>query len=415
MTSLNDWLTHLENAHSQEIQLGLTRIKTVAFRLGLLVWDAKIITVAGTNGKGSTVASLEAIYATAGFRVATYTSPHLLRFNERIKVDCKPISDHDLCQLFLAIEKERQEIVLSYFEMTTLAALLYFKSFVLDVIILEVGLGGRMDATNILEPDLCIITTVDLDHQLFLGETIEAIGYEKAGILRANTPLIYADTSPPLSVLGEIKRLNTPLYQLGTHYSFNVSATELQLTYLGNKVCFPRPNINLKAASAAVMAVLCLLPSLPVSMGKIAEAFMSVALLGRQQVIGSEIKTIFDVAHNPQAVQLLANFVQNHERKGRIFAVFSGLQDKDLCGLIKPMKKWVDFWYPCLLTGKRAASESILLSAIHAENCHTSSCFSSPWVAYQEVLQKIKPKDLIVVYGSFLTVGAILAKLEELK
>ena len=209
--SLSECLHHLENRHAEEVQLGLTRIKTVAKRLNLLNLDATIVTVAGTNGKGSTVAALEAVYKAAGYQVASYTSPHLIEFNERIRVNQQPIKDQELCAAFTVIEDARDTINLTYFEMTTLAALWHFKQLTLDVIILEVGVGGRLDATNIIDSDLAIITTVDLDHQDYLGDTKEAIGYEKAGILRPNTPFIYADTTaPPESITKQAQLLNAP-------------------------------------------------------------------------------------------------------------------------------------------------------------------------------------------------------------
>ena len=221
--SLAAWLDYLEHRHSEEIQLGLTRVKTVARQLDLLTFDATIIIVAGTNGKGSTVAALETIYRAAGYAVGSYTSPHLIHFNERIRVNLEPITDKTLCAAFTAIEEACESIHLTYFEMATLAALWYFKSFVLDVIILEVGLGGRLDATNIIDADLAIITTIDFDHQAYLGHTKEAIGYEKAGVLRPNQPFIYADKNPPESLITYAKSLNAQQIM----YSFKVLDNQL--------------------------------------------------------------------------------------------------------------------------------------------------------------------------------------------
>ncbi len=407
--TLNDWLQYLENAHQQEIQLGLMRVSTVANRLGLLHWDAHVITVAGTNGKGSTVAALEAVYIAAGYNVACYTSPHLIRFNERICVNQQPITDENLCAAFLAIEQGRKDTHLTYFEVATLAALWYFKQCQLDVIILEVGMGGRLDATNILDADLAIITTIDFDHEDYLGHTKEAIGYEKAGILRANRPFIYADDAPPASVLQQALLLNAQMHCLGSQYTFKLTEDCMQLFSPTTEwVQLPRPRVNPKAAAAAYIASTCLQRSLPVTWPQVAKAMQTVSIAGRQQVLGGDMKTIYDVAHNPQAVSLLAEFIQQYKPKRMVHAVFSALKDKDLCGLITPMLSSVDCWYPAVLTGKRAASESLLLAAFRATGCLIPTCFDNPVMAYDAALNGAKPGDLIVVYGSFLTVSAIM-------
>jgi dihydrofolate synthase / folylpolyglutamate synthase len=211
--SLNQWLGFLEkNNPEHKIQLGLERIKQVAQRLHVTAVPATVITVAGTNGKGSTVHALETIYHCAGYKVGSYTSPHLTHFNERIKINLLPIQDKELCELFSIIESAREEIALSYFEVATLAALIHFKKKQLDVIILEVGLGGRLDATNIIDADAAVITTIDYDHQEYLGTTLDEIGSEKAGILRPRQLFIYADSTPPDTILDKATALNTATY-----------------------------------------------------------------------------------------------------------------------------------------------------------------------------------------------------------
>lgn len=416
--SVDDWLDHLENRYVDEIQLGLTRVMKVALHLKLLDWHAKIITVAGTNGKGSTVAALESIYMAAGYQVATYTSPHLLSFNERICVQRQPITNEALCEAFRLIEVARLETPLTYFEVTTLAALWYFKQFKLDVIILEVGLGGRLDATNIINADLAIITTIDLDHQAYLGHTKEAIGLEKAGILRPQKPFIYADVNPPKSIIKQAQALKTPMYYLGVDYSFEIfhDTVQVELSDRLQKITkqtslfhLPLPTIHLNAAIAACMASLCLATYLPVNLVQLGQAMQKISIKGRQQVIGDTVKTVFDVSHNPQAVKLLANFLNNQrDTKGKIHAVFSALKDKDLCGLINPMQSCVDFWYPAILVNPRAATEALLKSAFNAENCLVPHWFEGPLAAYHAAQLKAKPGDLIVVYGSFLTVNAVM-------
>ncbi len=408
--SLNEWLDLLENRHQQEIQLGLTRIKTVADRMALCDKNSIVITVAGTNGKGSTVAALEAIYLAAGYQVGVYTSPHLLRFNERICINRQPIKDEALCAAFALIEEVRADIHLTYFEMTTLAALYYFRQHALDVVILEVGMGGRLDATNIIDADLAVITTVDLDHQEQLGETVEAIGYEKAGILKPGQQLVYADDYPPASVIARARELNVQMYCLGQDYSYKNTVDELIISGLdGESTRLPCPRINLKAASAAVVASGLLLDKLYVNDSQCSLAMQAVKINGRQQVVQGEVTMVFDVAHNHQAVSLLAEFISGFKPRGKIHAVFSGLKDKDLCGLIRPMRSCVDFWYLATLTGKRAADESRLLADFMTEYGSAAPCYSDPVMASRAAMQHASPGDLIVIYGSFLTVSAVMA------
>ena len=409
-TPLDEWLALLENRHLQEIQLGLERVKTVAERLVLCHLEACVIAVAGTNGKGSTVAALEAIYLAAGYQVGCYTSPHLLVFNERICVNKSPITDEDLCAAFAIIEQARGETHLTYFEMTTLAALYHFKSHALDVVILEVGMGGRLDATNSIDAHLSIITTVDLDHQEFLGDTIEHIGFEKAGILKPGQQFIYADRSPPVSVMEQARALSIPAICFGRDYSY--SATENMLTIVlptGDAVQLHRPSIHLNAAAAAIVASDLLRGVLPVSVLQWNEAMRAVAILGRQHVVPGSITTVYDVAHNPQAVELLAGFIARLQTIGKVHAVFSGLKDKDLCGLIRPLLTCVDFWYLATLTGKRSASEALLQSAFQAEAGAEAPYYRHPEEAFRAAQQQANPGDLIVVYGSFLTVAAVMA------
>jgi dihydrofolate synthase/folylpolyglutamate synthase len=404
---LDDWLSYLERSHAQEIQLGLDRVGAVARRLNLHTCHAPVITVTGTNGKGSTIAALEAIYVAAGYKVGAFTSPHLMVFNERIRLNQQMISDDELCAAFMAIESGREDTPLTYFETTTLAALWFFKDHPLDILLLEVGLGGRLDATNSIDADLAIITTVDLDHQDYLGDTIEKIGYEKAGIFRANKPVIYADINPPKSVLEQADRLKTPFYCLGQHYTVETTSDAL---IINSSTYLPKPSIHPNAAAAAYMASTCLQAVLPVTFEHLSQAMQKVCMMGRQQVIGNSIKTMFDVSHNPQAVSLLAEFVRGFMPKQRVHAVFSGLKDKDLCGLIKPMLSCVDVWYPALLKGPRAASESLMTSAFLEANSTMPPCYEDPATAYQVALKNAKEGDLIIVYGSFFTVRDVMGQ-----
>ena len=407
---LNQWLYILENRHIQEVQLGLSRIAEVAQQLNLKTTNCKVITVAGTNGKGSTVAALEMIYHTAGYKVGSYTSPHLLYFNERIKVNLNLISDEALCHCFSVIEDARGETPLTYFEMTTLAALWHFKQQHLDLMILEVGLGGRLDATNIVDPDLSIITTIDLDHQEFLGTNLEAIGYEKAGILRPEKPFIYADAKPPNSIMEVAKTLLTPIFLYGTDYTVQEQDDSWHLTLLDHSIDrLPKPQIQLKSAAAALSACLLLQEDLPVADEFIYEAMPRIFIPGRLQLLLGEISILYDVSHNPQSARLLADTIRKLNVRNQIHAVFSVLKDKDIFGLIFPLKDCVDYWYPAQLDYKRAASTDLLMSHFKDAEIFVEICYNNPLVAFNTALSQAKPGDLVIVYGSFFTVSQVMA------
>lgn len=403
------WLHNLEHRNTQEIQLGLTRILEVAKTLEVSTPVCKVLTVGGTNGKGSTVRALETIYHTSGYKVGSYTSPHLIHFNERIRVNLNPVSDLDLCRLFTRIEETRGSVQLTYFEFVTLAALLYFKEQSLDLIILEVGLGGRLDATNIINADLSIITTIDYDHQEYLGTTLEAIGYEKAGILRQNKPFIYADSKPPFSILKIAKDLAVPSYLLGKHYEIQEYDDRWNLS-IGHKTIndLPKPQIQIKSAAAAIVACTLLQSDLPVSEEQLKSAMLKIFIPGRLQLVKGRVDILFDVAHNAQSARLLADTIKKMSGSRKIHAVFSALKDKDLFGLISPLKDCVAYWYPAQLDNKRASTTEIMLSLFEEAEIFVEICYTNPLSAFQTALSQAKDGDLIVVYGSFFTVGQIM-------
>lgn len=406
--NLPEWLNYLENRYQEEIQLGLDNVGRVATLLQIATWTIPIITVAGTNGKGSTVAAISAIYQAAGYRVGQFTSPHLLQFNERICINSHPISDEMLCQLFVIIERARGDIQVSFFEMSFLAALLYFKESNLDILILEVGLGGRLDATNILSADVAVITTIDLDHQAFLGKNKEAIGKEKAGIMRAGQSCIYADISPPQSILSHAKALGTSLYCLGRDFHYQLTDSCLHIKAWQEDIVLPTPTLHVQAAVAGVIASLCLAKQLPISIDAWMIAMQQVRIIGRQHLIQGNISFLYDVAHNPQAARALAARVQQTPVSGTVHAVFSALKDKDICGLIKPLSTIVGQWYPACLQGKRAASAPQLLTALAECSVASLNCFADPIQATHAAMAAAQPGDLIVVYGSFWLVGAVM-------
>ena len=419
------WLHFLEHRHQQTIHLRLENASHVANCLNVLNWSIPVITVAGTNGKGSTVAALSAIYQAAGYRVGQFTSPHLFQFNERICINQNPISDEHLCQLFQKVEIARGDTHLSYFEVSLIVALLYFKDMGIDVLILEVGVGGRLDATNIISADLAIITTIDLDHQAYLGTDRESIGKEKAGILRNNQLFIYADLDPPNSILACADNLNTKTYRLGKDYHYEILDTTNSTSrgstagpkglcrLLGpaikpREVEFPIPNLHPNAAAAAIMASICLRTLLPVTQEAIISAMQTVNITGRQQWVNRDISFLYDVAHNPQAANALATSIQKKPPIGRIHAVFSALQDKDICGLIRPLSSIVEQWYPAVLQSSRASGSEQLLTAFNTVLNRSPRCYEDPIQATQAAVAAAQPGDLIVVYGSFVLVGAVM-------
>ncbi|MBN9229766.1 MAG: bifunctional folylpolyglutamate synthase/dihydrofolate synthase [Legionella sp. 40-6] len=408
--NLQQWLFFLEHQHHQEIQLGLERIRSVATKLKLEQVPCPVILVAGTNGKGSTVAALESLYTAAGYRIGVYTSPHLIAFNERIRYQGTPITDEDLCAAFTLIDTARGETRLTYFEMVTLAALWYFAHLSPDIMVLEVGMGGRLDATNIIDADVAIITTIDLDHQEYLGTTREAIGREKAGILRPGKTLIYADTHPPQSILEQAHQLEVKTYFNGDSYTTLDAKSHWDLFFAGQWYTqLPKPKINLQATAAAVIASIILEKKLPIQASVWPHFMQNVFIPGRLQLEEGEINVLYDVAHNAQSVALLAKTIVRLPVKGKIHAVFSGLKDKDIAALIEPMRNLIDHWYLAELQGKRAAPRELLLNYFHNAEIYPNSCYNTPLIAFEAAFNQAQPGDLIVVYGSFYTVGQIMA------
>lgn len=409
LIGLDDWLCFLENRHSQEIQLGLTRVTEAARELNLLTPKARVITVAGTNGKGSTVALLESIYSAAGYKVASYTSPHVLSFTERIKVKQRPISEPELLTAFDAVSKSSQFNKLTYFEVATLAALWHFSQQPLDLIILEVGLGGRLDATNIIAADLAIITSIDLDHQAYLGNTREAIGYEKAGILRAKKPYVYADLDMPETILNHATQLAAKGFRRGVDYDYELSREGMLWHYQEQPCLVPHSPWHPNNVAASMMAVHCLQDVLPLEALAWRQGIQAAALSGRQQLINTEkMSVLLDVAHNPEAVRHLVSYLSKNHAEKHIHAVFSALADKDIPGLILPLKPYVATWHLAPLANKRAASRAQLEDAIKSCDVKTAFCYNELILAFQAACAQARASDLVMVYGSFFTVSMIL-------
>ena len=420
--------------------MGLERVKLIIQRLSIQP-DFKIITVAGTNGKGSTCAMLEQIYTQAGYQVGCYTSPHLLRYNERVRVNGCEVSDDALCLAFEAVEQARQglslndeTVALTYFEVGTLAAMWHFAQSGIDVAILEIGLGGRLDAVNAFEPSCSIVTSVDIDHQEFLGNTRESIGAEKAGVYRPSIPAINGDVDPPQSLIAYAQKIAADFKCINHEFGFELSESGWHYLANGRIVhALPLPALQgsyqLMNASCAVAAVESLQPCLPVSTEAIAKAMLQVTLAGRFQTVSKSPWLILDVAHNPHAALALAKNLKalkvQHQNKNttqaaKTRAVFAMLADKDIKGVISAVKDEIDVWYIAEIDHVRGASAFVLANAIsEVAPDATVKVFDSVAEACKqacvdtEVCIDVNENDKIVVFGSFFTVSSVMQYLNE--
>lgn len=411
-----DWLDYLKKLHPVSIDLGLERVKTVAARLDILNFDCPVITVAGTNGKGSCVALTQAILAAAGYRVGTYTSPHLLEYNERIQLLGQPVSDSALCKAFSCIAAVRADISLTYFEFGTLAALLLFKQAQLDAIILEVGLGGRLDAVNCVDADIAVISMVDLDHMEWLGHTRERIAKEKAGIMRPNKPCVFGDFSLPASVHAYAKLQNAFLYCQGQQFdykkqlaSWSWQSQQQTLTDL------PLPNIDLQNAATVLQIIALLANQFSISVKAIQQGLKQVFIPGRFQIIEIEcLQFILDVAHNPAGTRCFAKRLAQQAHAGKTHAVIGMLADKDIRNTLAPLISQIDRFYLTDLEvsrGATAAQLSQCLTQLHVKTAVQT--FSSPTAALQEARKVAGKGDRVLVFGSFHTVGPVYSVLAK--
>ncbi len=417
--SLQGWLTWQESLHPLTIDLGLERAAQVFRALNPDGVKPPTITVAGTNGKGSCIAYLEAIYRAQGYRVGAYTSPHILKYNERIKIDGKPVSDELICEAFSRIESVRGDISLSYFEFGTLAALDIFRRSNLDIQLLEVGLGGRLDAVNIVNPDVALITSICIDHVDWLGETREAIGREKAGIFRAVTPAIVGDPEPPASLMQVAADKQARLYCLGKDFGYKKQASGWDW-FAGDRQLNRLPEPGLKGehqfrnASSVILAIAEMAETLPVSEASIRQGLENVQLAGRFQLINDEIPVLLDVGHNPQAVRTLVDYVTEAFPGKRIHAVFSMMKDKDIAGVIEIMHPVVFDWFFAPLANPRAAMEP-LMREIFAQSSASNVFFGFNGFsdAFAAAKNRSQESDLLLVFGSFFLVSDCLAEFEK--
>lgn len=414
VAGLAAWLDTLERRNRESIVLGLERVLAVRARLGLNP-EFAIITVGGTNGKGSACAYLEAVLLAAGYRVGCYTSPHLLRYNERVRVAGTEVRDADLCAAFAAVEAARRDIPLTYFEQGTLAAMWLFQRAGLDVAILEVGLGGRLDAVNAWDADCALVTSVDLDHQHFLGDTRDAIGFEKSGIFRSGKPAICGDTNPPASLLEQADRTGAMLFRLGM--DIQVEFAESTWTCRVGGQAFPAlPRLAMTGrhqygnAACAVAALWCLREGLPVPMGALRAGLADARQPGRFQIVGHRPMQILDVAHNPHAAQALADNLADMPPGGRIVAVFAMLADKDVEGVVAPLMHHVRHWHVAGLEGPRGLTGPELLRRLTALGCE-ASLHTSVEAAWHAACRGLEPADTIITFGSFHTVAGVMAEM----
>ncbi len=417
------WLTWQESLNPKEIELGLDRVIQVKQSLGLNSFDFIVVTVAGTNGKGSSIAILSSILNAAGYRVGTYTSPHLLRYNERITINGQDITDQELCGVFDLVDRARGDISLTYFEFGTLAALVSFnKANELDIVLLEVGLGGRLDAVNAFEPDITLITTIDIDHTDWLGDTRESIAKEKAGILRKNIPLVYNELNPPQSLLQEVKRLDVKAYYYGVDYKYDRESDSDTWAWNGperiyNNLAKPSllGEIQYLNASGALMVLNLLSEKFAVESEAINLGLRQLKLAGRYHLIHQQYDHIFDVAHNVQSAAQLAKSLSKNRCKGRTHAIFAMLSDKDMAGVINEMTPEIDLWHVPQLYNPRAVSAQIISDAIASivENNIPVNVCSSVTETYQQVFAVMKENDRVVIFGSFYVVADILAALQQ--
>ncbi|ARD45157.1 bifunctional tetrahydrofolate synthase/dihydrofolate synthase [Colwellia sp. PAMC 21821] len=407
--NLTEWLSYLENLHSVEIELGLKRIAAVAKNLSIAFPTSTVITVAGTNGKGTTCAFLENAFLAQNLTCSVYSSPHIERFNERLRLNKCEVNDDALVSAFETIEGARGDISLTYYEYTTLAALLILTAEQPDVIILEVGLGGRLDATNIIDADVAVITTIDLDHQSFLGNTREAIGFEKAGIMRANKAVVVGDTNPPSSLAAHATDIGANPYYREQNFTIEQAnnntwhwrSSENAFSAL-NGCQVPQDNV-----ATAIMVLQLLADKLMLSLnsGFLNQIIAETKVAGRMEKFSLDCDVILDVGHNPQAARYLASQLQQLNYP-KVHAVLGMLADKDASNTITPLLSAVSHWYVGTLNVPRGREAKNIVESTQIDATKVN-CFDNVSQAFRMAKQNAKATDLILVFGSFYTVAEI--------
>ena len=415
--TLAEWLAHIERVHPKTIEMGLDRVNAVKEALGLAP-SFPIFTVGGTNGKGSACAMLESILAHAGYRPGCYTSPHLLRYNERVRIGGNEASDDALGRALAAVDAARGDVPLTYFEFSTLAAVSLFVDEKVDVAILEVGLGGRLDAVNAFDADCAMVMSIDLDHMDYLGDTREAIASEKAGIFRRGRPAISADRDPPRTLLDEAERIGAELLLIGRDFGYTERGRQWHYRGpRGERHGLPHPALRgecqLGNAAACLTALDALRDRLPVSANDIRTGLLDAQNPGRFQALPGYPLVILDVAHNPAAARALAQNLRRLPKEssgGRTLAVFAMLKDKDIDGVIAAVKDRIDEWLVASTPGERGADAQRLAAELaKARVIERVSSYATVQDAYAQACDRAGQTDKIVVFGSFNTVAAVMA------
>ncbi len=417
--TLEGWLNWQEGFHPRSIDLGLDRAAAVFSILNPEKIKPPTIVVAGTNGKGSCIGFLEAIYRAQGYRVGAYSSPHILKYNERIRINGESVEDHLICQSFERIDLARSGVSLSYFEFGTLAALDIFYRSDLDIQLLEVGLGGRLDAVNIVDADVSLITSICIDHVDWLGKTREAIGFEKAGIFRSGIPAVIGDIDPPKTLLQRAETLTTPIFRIHQEFDFQKddktwdwsSLTSEKKSFKNLPIPALKGEHQFRNAASVLMALVAMEEKLAIDESSIHQGLQAINLKGRFQLIEGNIPVLLDVAHNPQAVTALAEYLRENFSGIKIHAVFAMMKDKDILSVIAIIKPLIDEWFFAPLENPRAANEEMMrecFSLSHLQNVNFSSKDSLQ--AFQVAEENADQGDLIVIFGSFFLVSEYLAR-----
>lgn len=419
--ALPDWLTHLEQLHPQTIEMGLERVNRVKAELRLAP-SFPVITVGGTNGKGSTCAMMEAILSRAGYRVGCYTSPHLLRYNERVRIGRQEVRDDELCDAFHVVESARMcsGVSLTYFEFGTLAAMQLFGQAGVDVAVLEVGLGGRLDAVNAFDADCAVLTSIDFDHMDYLGDTREKIGFEKAGIFRSGKTAVCSEPDIPAAVHHHANVTGATLMRIGEHFGYSANAADATLWNYwgpaGKRYSLPHPALRgarqLHNASACLAALDAVRDNLPITMSDVRQGLLEAALPGRFQVLPGRPVTVLDVAHNPGAAQALASNLDSMGRYRKTYAVFAMLRDKDIGSVVRAVATRVDIWLIAGISAPRGASADEMAQALEAAGVSGAGgailAFPNPAEAYAHACEQAVENDRICIFGSFHTVAEVL-------
>ncbi|RTZ61606.1 MAG: bifunctional tetrahydrofolate synthase/dihydrofolate synthase [Gammaproteobacteria bacterium] len=412
--SLEYWLQKIESVHHREIDMGLERVRDVLERMGLSMPDYPVILVGGTNGKGSCVAFLHSMLSEQGYRVGAYTSPHLVRYNERIRLADRLAGDEELVAAFKAIDQARGDVPLTYFEFGTLAAVKLFRDKAMDVAVMEVGMGGRLDAVNALEPLGVLLTNVGLDHQTWLGETREQIGREKAGIFRQGVPAVCADPAVPESVLSAARQTGADLALVNRDYTWRIEGDRWSWQFGDQSVTFPAPALHGKfqvGNAAAVITLLSMIEQpLPVSRQAMEHGLTRVSLPGRLQIINESPLRMTDVAHNTESVSELAAYLRDLDHDGKIIAVCGMLRDKPVEKVLALMADEVDEWHFGSIHDKRGAMARELAAALSRVAPQALAIsHDSVKAAWQAATAAQKADDIVIAFGSFYSVGDIIS------